>query len=194
LERRNQPSGNGSNGGNAGSGGAPPSVGTPGQPVPPPSAKMRDLNAGIFQVSVPDNWTPLAGERVLRVVPQNGLGQLKGQTVFTHGVEFGVAQASSRDLKDATTTWLRAIAKSNPELRLAGEAQYVKISGRTALGTPLTNPSSLGGQEHIVVYTSFLVNGNMFYYLTLAPEADAPGYRDLFVRIGQSIRFTDTGK
>jgi len=194
LERRNQPSGNGSNGGNAGSGGAPPSVGTPGQPVPPPSAKMRDLNAGIFQVSVPDNWTPLAGERVLRVVPQNGFGQLKGQTVFTHGVEFGVAQASSRDLKDATTTWLRAIAKSNPELRLAGEAQYVKISGRTALGTPLTNPSSLGGQEHIVVYTSFLVNGNMFYYLTLAPEADAPGYRDLFVRIGQSIRFTDTGK
>ena len=188
LERRNTASSDGGRGGS----GAPASVGTPGQPVPPPSAKSREINGGIFQASVPDNWKPLSGERTVRLVPENGYGELKGQTVFTHGVEFGVAQASSRDLKEATATWLRAIAKNNPDLRLAGEAQYVKISGRTALGTPLTNPSPLGGAEHIVVYTVFLVNGNLFYYLTLVPEGESAQYRDTFVRIGQSIKLTDT--
>ena len=191
LERRNQPSGNGSNGGNAGSGGAPPSVGTPGQPVPPPSAKMRDLNAGIFQVSVPDNWTPLAGERVLRVVPQNGFGQLKGQTVFTHGVEFGVTRAASRDLTEATRALLQTFAQSNPDLRVAGQQQSTRVSARTALYVPLQNPSALGGQERISLTTVFLSDGTLFYYMTVVQERDAAVFEPVFRQIARSIRLTE---
>jgi beta-barrel assembly-enhancing protease len=169
-----------------------PSVGTPGQPVPPPSTQYREIKGGgIFEASAPDNWTTLSSTNAIRLVPQNGYGQLNGQTVFTHGVEFGVAKAASRDLRQATNTWLQAVARENPNLRVAGEQQVLRMSQRTAIGTPLTNPSPLGGTEHITVYTTFLADGNLFYYLTLVPEQDAQNYRQAFQRVGQSIRLID---
>ena len=171
---------------------APRSVGTPGQPVPPPSAQYRTIGGGkVFEVSVPTNWTPLGSRTALKVVPENGYGQMNGQTVFSHGVEFGLAKATTRDLTEATNTWLKAIAQGNPELRLGGSQQTMQMSGRSAIATPLLNPSPLGGQERVVVYTAFLVDGTLFYYLTVVPESDAAAFEEVFQRIGASIRFTD---
>ena len=180
--------------GNAGSGGgqAPPSVGTPGQPVPRPSTQYRDISGGkIFQASVPSNWTGLSSKSSIKVVPENGYGDLNGQTVFTHGIEFGVAKAASRDLQEATKAWLQAVAQNNPDLRLGGQQQATQISQRSALATPLLNPSPLGGQERIVVYTTFLVDGTLFYFLTLAPEKDAAAFDEAFRKITESIRLTE---
>ena len=91
------------NGASGGGGGAPASVGTPGQPVPRPSAQFRDISGGkVFQASVPDNWTSLPSKSSIKVVPQNGYGDLNGQTVWSHGIEFGVTRPTSRDLHEAT--------------------------------------------------------------------------------------------
>ena len=183
-------SGNAANTGGAGNAAAP-NVGTPGQPVPAPSAQFKEISGGIFVATVPSNWTAMQTEGSIKVVPQNGYGDYKGQTIFTHGIEFGVAKASSRDLKEATATWLKAIAQGNPELKMAAQEQYIKMSGRTALAVPLLNPSPLGGNERIFVYTTFLADGNLFYYLTIAQEADAQTYQQTFVKIGQSIKIND---
>jgi Zn-dependent protease with chaperone function len=167
-------------------------VGTPGQPVPRPSAQYRDISGGkIFQAAVPDNWTMLPSNSSIKVVPQNGYGPLNGQTVFSHGIEFGVTQASTRDLQEATKAWLQAVAQSNPELRLAGNQQAIRISQRSALATPLVNPSPLGGQERVVVTTTFLSDGSLFYFLTIVPEKDAEAFQEAFRRIGESIRLTE---
>jgi Zn-dependent protease with chaperone function len=167
-------------------------VGTPGQPVAKPSAQFRDISGGkVFQASVPSDWTTLPSQSSIKVVPQNGYGQLNGQTVFSHGVEFGLLKAPSRDLQEATRAWLQAVAQNNPELRLAGQQQQVRISQRSALGTPLVNPSPLGGQELIGVYTTFLADGTMFYYLTVVPEKEAATFQDAFRKIGESIRLTE---
>jgi hypothetical protein len=169
------------------------SVGTPGQPVPRPSAEFRTINGGkVFEAQVPSNWTSLSTSNAIRIVPENGFGQLNGQTVFSHGIEFGIAQAGTRDLREATSTWLKAVAQNNPELKLAGDQQQLKMSQRTAIGTPLANPSPLGGQELIGLYTTFLVDGTLFYYLTVVPEKDAANFQDTFRRIGESIRLTDS--
>jgi beta-barrel assembly-enhancing protease len=169
------------------------SVGTPGQPVPRPSAQYRAISGGsVFQADVPSNWTPLSGSNSIKFVPENGYGQLNGQTVFSHGIEFGIAQAGTRNLQDATAAWLKAVSQSNPQLRLAGQQQTLRISQRSAIGTPLVNPSPLGGQERIGLYTMFLVDGTLFYYLTIVPEADAAGFQEAFRRIGESIRLTES--
>ena len=174
------------------SGDAPTSVGTPGQPVPAPAAEFRELSGGkIFRANVPANWTTLASNSSIRVVPENGYGQLNGQAVFTHGVEFGVLRASTRDLREATNAWLQSVAQANPELRLAGSQQPMRISERSALGTPLVNPSPLGGREVIGLYTTFLADGALFYYLTVVPEKETETFRDAFQRIGRSIQLTD---
>jgi hypothetical protein len=83
------------------------------------------------------------------------------------------------------------VAKSNPELRLAGTQQAVKMSQRSALATPLVNPSPLGGQERIVVYTTLLGNGGLFYYMTLAHDNDAEQFQEAFKTIADSIKLTD---
>jgi Zn-dependent protease with chaperone function len=169
------------------------SVGSPGQPVSRPSSQLRDISGGkVFQASVPADWTSLASRSSMKVVPQNGYGDLNGQTVFTYGVEFGIAQANSRDLRAATNTFLDAVARGNPELRSAGDQQGLRISQRTAMLTPLVNPSALGGRERVDLYTTFLSDGSLFYYLTVVPEKDAPAFQDTFRRIAESIRLTDT--
>ena len=179
-------------GGGGGGGDAPASVGTPGQPVPAPSSQYRNVKGGsVFQASVPSNWTTLESKSAIRVVPQNGYGQLNGETVFSHGVEFGVSKTSSRDLREATNAWLKAIAQNNPDLRAAGSQQQIQVSQRTALSTPLVNSSQLGGQEQVGVYTTFLADGTLFYFLTIAPEKDAAALQEAFQRIGQSIKLTD---
>jgi Zn-dependent protease with chaperone function len=168
------------------------SVGTPGQPVPAPSSQYRSISGGkVFQASVPENWTSIPSNSSIKAVPQNGYGQVNGQTVFTHGVEFGITKASSRDLREATNAWLKSVAQSNPELRLAGEQQSVRISQRAGLSTPLLNPSPLGGRERIGLYTTFLSDGTLFYYFTLAPENDGQALQEAFRRIGESIRLTE---
>jgi Zn-dependent protease with chaperone function len=168
------------------------SVGTPGQPVPRPSAEFRNVSGGkVFQAAVPANWTSLSGSNAIRVVPENGYGQLNGQTVFSHGIEFGIAQAGTRDLRQATNTWLKAVAQNNPGLKLAGEQQALRISQRSAIGTPLVNPSPLGGEERIGLYTTFLADGTLFYYLTIVPDRDAANFQETFRRIAESIRLTD---
>ena len=166
------------------------STGTPGQPVPPPSAESRAISAGVFQASVPGNWITVRGQNAVRVVPQNGYGDVNGRTVFTHGVEFGVVAPASSDLLEATAAWLKGMAQGNPNLKLAGDAQNAKMSGNPAIYVPLSNPSALGGSERVTVFTAFLVDGSLFYYLTIAPDADAQAYQQVFSRIGQSIRFT----
>jgi Zn-dependent protease with chaperone function len=167
-------------------------IGTPGQPVPSPSLEYRNVSGGgVFRASVPNNWTTLASNGAVKVVPQNGYGQLNGQTVFSHGVEFGIAKAGSRDLRDATNAWLKAVARNNPQLRLAGEQQPLRISQRAGLGTPLINPSPLGGQERIGVYTTLLADGSLFYYLTIVPENEAAAFEDAFRRVTESIELTD---
>ena len=133
----------------------------------------------------------LASKSSIKVVPENGYGQLNGQTVFICGVEFGIAQAASRDLQEATNTWLKAVAQGNPELRLAGAQQALKMSQRSAIATPLVNPSALGGQERIVVTTTFLVDGTLFYYLTIVQENDVTVFQEAFRHIAESIRLTD---
>ena len=180
---------------NRGADSPPKNVGTVGQPVPAPSTQFRELQGGkVFVVSVPSDWTTLPSNSAIKVVPQNGYGELNGQNAFTHGVEFGVTKSSTRDLREATNAWLKAVAQSNPELRLAGEQQQLQMSRRGALGTPLVNPSPLGGVERIGLYTTFLVDGTLFYYLTIVPEKEAATFAETFQKIGQSIKLNDAAR
>ncbi|MGD9904710.1 MAG: M48 family metallopeptidase [Vicinamibacterales bacterium] len=178
-------------GGGSSNGGAA-SVGTVGQPVPRPSTQYRTQRGGqLFQVSVPSNWTAVSGSSAVKYVPQNALGPYEGQSVFTHGVELGVAQASSRSLSQAHETFVNAILRSNPGLRAAETGRQLRISQRSAVGTVLSGPSALGEQERVGVFTTLLADGNLFYYLTVVPERDAETYGPAFDRVGNSIRLSD---
>jgi Zn-dependent protease with chaperone function len=191
LAKRN--AGNGSSGGGSTSaGGGLATTGTPGQPVPPPSARQRTERGGsIFQVTVPDNWRTLSANNFIRYVPENAYGPMNGQTVLTHGVELGVAQAGSSDLASATDTFIGAIMRGEPSVQRGGQSRVVSLGGRQALETPLLNDSPLGGDEKLAVYTTQLADGHLFYALTVVPGRDEAAYASTFNSVLRSIRLTD---
>jgi beta-barrel assembly-enhancing protease len=164
-----------------------------GDPVPAPAAQFRKVQGGrLFDAEVPVNWQAISANSSIKYVPPNGYGAASGgQTVFTHGVELGVSRASSRDLQEATQSLIVAFARSNPDLRQAGDAREISMAERRALAVPLVNRSALGGSERLGVYTTFLADGNLFYYATIVPEREADQYRLVFDRIGRSIRLRD---
>jgi Zn-dependent protease with chaperone function len=171
---------------------APASVGRIGDPVPPPSSSYRSVRGGdLFQASVPSNWQAVQSSSSIKFVPQNGLGDYNGQNVFTHGVEVGVARASSRDLNEATETLLQAFAQGNPDLRETRDPQVTQLAQRRAIAHYLENRSATGGREYVGLYTTFLSDGNVFYYLTVAPDEDVNRFNGTFQRIGSSIRLND---
>jgi Zn-dependent protease with chaperone function len=187
LARNTPRSGGGSEGGSTGA-----AVGRIGDPVPPPSNQFRTVQGGrLFETQVPSNWQAVASNSSVKYVPPNGYGPANGQSVFTHGVELGVARASSRNLGEATETLLNAFAQSNPELRRVGDVREISMAQRGALAVPLVNRSTLGGTERIGLYTTFLADGNLFYYATIVPEREADEYRLVFDRIGRSIKLKD---
>jgi hypothetical protein len=163
-----------------------------GQPIPRPSSTFRPIKSGdLLEMSVPDNWQGSASGNSVRFAPENAAGAADGAAVFTHGVQVGVTKAASSDLTQATRALLKGLAAGNPDLRVRGDTQAITLASRKALHTPLANRSAAGGQEFVGLYTAFLSNGNLFYYVTVVPEAEAEAYAGTFSRVAQSIRLTD---
>jgi Zn-dependent protease with chaperone function len=178
--------------GGSGGGASRTSVGTIGEPVPLPSRQYRTVQGGqLFQASVPSNWAPVQSNNAIKYVPQNGYGDYRGQTTLTHGVELGVARASSQNLGQATQTLIEGFVRGNDGMRLAGQQQESRLGNRNAIMTPLEGRSALGGSERVDVYTTMLADGNLFYYLSVVPEREAGSYQGAFNRVQRSIRLSD---
>jgi len=182
--------GGGRTGGGGRSGGG--SVGRIGEAVPAPSRQYRTEQGGqLFQVSVPTNWQTVSSETSVKFVPQNAYGEFEGQSTLTHGVELGVARASSRDLNQATQSLIDGFVQGNSGMRIAARQEAFRLSGRNAIVTPLEGRSALGGVERVEVHTTLLANGDLFYLLTVAPERELGTYGPAFDRVVQSVRLSD---
>ena len=180
--------------GGAGNGGGRSggSVGRIGEAVPAPSRQYRTVQGGqLFTVSVPSNWQPVASNNSVKYVPQNAYGDYQGQSTLTHGVELGVTRASSRDLYQSTQDLIDGFVQGNDGMRVAGREQQFTLSGRNAIATPLEGRSALGGMERVVVHTTLLNNGDLFYVLTVVPEREMNSYSQAFNRVVQTVRLND---
>jgi hypothetical protein len=178
--------------GNGGGGRTTGSVGRIGEAVPPPSRQYRTAQGGeLFQVSVPTNWQAVSSNNAVKFVPQNAYGEYEGQTTLTHGIEIGVARASSRDLNQATQSLIDGFVQGNSGMRMAARQQAFRLSGRNAIVTPLEGRSALGGVERVDVHTTMLANGDLFYLLTVVPERESSTYGPAFDRVVNSIRISD---
>jgi Zn-dependent protease with chaperone function len=178
----------GGNGGGRSTG----SVGRIGEAVPPPSRQYQTVRGGqLFTVSVPSNWQAVSSNSSIKYVPMNAYGEYEGQTTLTHGVELGVARASSRNLDQATETLIDGFIRGNSGMRIGGREQYARLSGREAIVTPLEGRSALGGVERVEVHTTMLSNGDLFYLLTVAPDREYGSYGQAFNRVINSVRIND---
>jgi beta-barrel assembly-enhancing protease len=177
-------------------GGTSGSTGTSGRlsaNVPAPSARFRSYGdaTGRFRVSVPENWRQVAGANgVLRFVPDGAYATAGGQEVFTHGIELGVGEARSTDLREASEQLVQALAQGNPKLRAETRSVPVVFAGHDGLQLRLSNISdATGSPETVVLTTALLGDGRLAYSIGVAPAREIDAYADAFRRVNQSVSF-----
>lgn len=158
-----------------------------------PSTRYQNyqLFGGGVRVSAPSNWRQLNEGNSVWFVPEGAYGQVNGQAVFTHGVNFGVAQTNSRNLQQATQEFLNGLAQGNRNLRTNSGSQRTSLSGRTALATTLTNLNEATGRSETVrVITTQLRDGSLFYMVAVAPQGER-NFESAFQNVFSSVRIND---
>jgi hypothetical protein len=158
--------------------------------VEPPSSSFRTYDEGnLFRVSVPANWRELPSNDSVSFAPDGAYGSANGQSVFTHGMEIGIARNESHDLQSATEELIDSLARSNPRLEKTSRFERANIDGRPALRAVLSNVSEATGRpESIEIYTTQMANGALLYAIGVAPSDAFSSYRGVFERIVSSIR------
>jgi hypothetical protein len=169
------------------SGGTRPPTGN----VAPPSSRFQQYTAGnVFRVSVPSNWRQLQGSSTMTFAPDGAYGSSGGQSVFTHGIEFGVSRNTGSDLERASDDLVESLARGNPRMRTSGRFRSTDIGGRQGLGITLQNVSEATGEnETVQVLTTQLRDGSLFYAIAVAPERQYDDYAGTFQRVVDSVRF-----
>ena len=148
------------------------------------------FNGGV-QVSVPGNWRQINDQNSVWFVPEGGYGQYNGQAVFTHGVSFGVAQTSNRNLQRATEDLINNLGQGNSNLRMSGGYQRTSMGGRTALMSMLSNRNEATGRpESVRLITTQLRNGQLFYMIAVVPQNER-NFESAFQNILRSVRIND---
>ena len=175
--------------GNTGNGGG---RGLPTGRVESPSSSFQTYTEGnMFRISVPSNWREVPGTNAVTFAPEGAYGDANGQSTFTHGVEVGAARNETHNLQTATNELVASLAQGNPGLSRPSRYDRVNVGGRQGLRAVMTNTSSAGEPENIVVFTSQLRDGSLFYAVAVAPRADFPSYSRVFDQVISSIQLID---
>lgn len=165
---------------------------TPSGRVEYPSSRYRTYNEGAFTVSIPDNWREINNQGDLWFAPNGAYGSANGQNVFTHAVNFGVAQSRYRNVQQATNDFINRMQQSNGNMRARGGNQRMDVDGRYGQLLTLDNVNEATGRAEIVnVVTTQLRNGELFYMIAVSPSDEYGTYQNTFLTILRSLRLND---
>ena len=160
----------------------------PGRVAPPSSRYTGYTEGDVFRVSVPSNWRELPGNAAVLFAPDGGYGTAGEQSVFTHGMEIGVARNETHDLRTAIDEFVASLAVGNPNLGRPSRYSRADMGGRQGLRTTLSNRSQATSQdERIAVFAILLDDGNLFYAIGVAPRDSFSEYEGTFRKIVSSI-------
>ncbi|MEO7190159.1 MAG: M48 family metalloprotease [Vicinamibacterales bacterium] len=159
--------------------------------VEAPSSQYTQYNEGdIFSVSVPSNWRELANSGAVTFAPEGAYAETNAGSIFTHGVELGIARNEAHDLQTATGELIAALRQGNPQLGQPSNYRRTSLNGQTALQTSMTNISDATRREEVIqMVTCQMRDGNLFYAIAVAPRDQVSTYQSVFQRVISSIRF-----
>lgn len=159
--------------------------------VPPPSSRFSTYTVGnLFRVAVPSNWQQMQSTSAVTFAPEGAYGAVSdGQSVFTHGVEIGLARNETHDLRTATEELLQSLRSSNPRLGRPAGFRRTRVGDRDGLEAAVSNVSDVTGREETIdVFTTLMRDGNLLYVIGVAPRDEYETYGDVFQRVVQSMR------
>jgi hypothetical protein len=162
--------------------------------VSAPSSRYRSYSAlGVLRVNVPDNWRQLNDTNTsVWFVPEGGYGQVQGEAVFTHGINFTVTPSQGQGLQASMNQMVNTWLRSNSNMRQIGRAQGSNSGRRYWLSTRFSNRNEATGKtETIALFATQLSNGNVLFISTVRPQAEAGDFQSTFDRIMNSVQINE---
>lgn len=159
-----------------------------------PSTRYQNYSTlgGVVSVSVPGNWRQLQDSNSVWFAPEGAYGQYQNQIIYTHGVNFGIAQTQRGSLQQATQEFLNGLTQGNGSMRQRSGLQRTTVNGRTGMTTTLTNTNEATGRPEVVtVVTTMLRNGQLVYMIAVAPENESSSYQTAFRNVLRSLQIND---
>jgi peptidase M48-like protein len=158
-----------------------------------PSAAMRDLEHNLFRISYPENWQ-VYGDKTSAVTisPQGGIEQ----NAIAYGAMISVYQPENAKagLDQNTHELIASLKQSNPELRLIGRDEDIRVNGVAGKsadligGSPVKNAQGSAAQERDWLVTLQRQDGSLLYVVFIAPDPDFARIRATFEQMLRSLR------
>jgi beta-barrel assembly-enhancing protease len=158
-----------------------------------PSGSLRNFNHSDFDISYPDNWQVFGDKNSsVTIAPPNGVSN----SAVAYGMMINTYQPeeSNPNLDQATHELLASLRQSNPDLRVIGQDENIRVNsipGKSVdlVGSsPLRDQSGRAGQERDWLVAFQRRDGSLLYVVSIAPDKDFESLRPTFEKMLKSIK------
>jgi len=158
-----------------------------------PSRSLRNFSHSDFDISYPDNWQVFGDKNSsVTIAPPNGVSN----SAVAYGMMINTYQPeeSNPNLDQATHELLASLRQSNPDLRVIGQDENIRVNGISGksvdlVGTsPLRDQSGRAGQERDWLVVLQRRDGSLLYVVSIAPDKDFESLRPTFEQMLKSIK------
>jgi Zn-dependent protease with chaperone function len=164
---------------------APGTAGNPDPAVSRPVSSLRDFTGKDAVFSYPQNWEVLGQDKgEVTIAPKTA--------AFQNGLGYGMIANFFDDkgsLEQATGALLAEIRKSNPSMRVDGNARKARVSGTNTIQTRLLSDSPYANSTEVDTLITFERPGGVFYLVFIAPDREMSQAGPVFDSILRSVRF-----
>jgi hypothetical protein len=166
------------------------------------SSRWVSFENASLRVDYPDNWQVTRDGDNVMIAPSNGrVNDRLGNPALAYGVTIdmhrqwgsNIQGLVPRDsvipgsLEGESDRIVQDLRQSNPNMRLTGSRQEIRVDNRRALKMTLVNDSPNGGRETDWLVTVEHPQGVLYMVFT-APERDFSNYQTAFQRMLSSVR------
>lgn len=156
-----------------------------------PSSRLIDFRIEDIQLRHPDNWKEYGQGSAATLAPDGGI--VSGSLAYGMMISTYEPHDDNGDrrisLTEATDQLISELRQSNPQMRIMRSHESVRVGGRSAMSSELSNQSPAGGRETDVVVVVAAPDGTFYYFVGVAPQADYSIYANAFDDIITSVRF-----
>jgi beta-barrel assembly-enhancing protease len=158
-----------------------------------PSSTMRAFNHSEFQISYPENWQVFGDQNSsITIAPQRGVSR----SAVAYGVMINNFQPEDPNgsLDQAVHDLLSSLRQSNPDLRVIGHDENIRVNGVAGksvdlLGTsPIEDQNGGRAQERDWLVATRRDDGSLLYLVFVAPDKDFSWLRPAFEQMLKSLR------
>ena len=159
-----------------------------------PSGSFRRYDQSAFSISYPDNWKIYGGSgSSVTLAPAAGVSQ----NAVSYGViinQYQPSSGSAKSLDAALQQLVKDLQQRNPDMKVAGRVDRLRVNGAAARAVSLSSPSALlDANRRPLAERDRLVavgraDGSLLYLIFIAPERDYPRLEPAFDQMLQSLQ------